>query len=181
LRALTGILKQEPRRETISFSGLPSSGIPRGALTEISGLPGSGKSELVLRFLAENPELRVAWVEEDLTAYPCAFPQQGVDLRRVLFIESGPNAQNVTWTIQQILRAQLFGVVVVSAAFHRPDLALNLRRLQLAAEQAHAAVILLSDRPTQGSSWPIALQLQAARRSGLSLKVLKTKSPQGGA
>ena len=136
------------------------SGIPRGALCEVSGSHGGGKSELVLRFLAENPKVRAAWIEEEFTIYPCAFFRFGVDLSRVLFSEAGAET---LWAAHQILRSQLFGAVILTAPAASE---LDLRRLQLAAEKAQASVILLAEEPMQEGSWPIQLQLETFRRSG---------------
>jgi hypothetical protein len=153
-------------REGIPFTFFPDGGLPRAALTEISGAHGSGKTALVLRFLAENPALRTAWVEDRLTAFPTAFPLQGVGLERVLFADAG---KEVLWTALQALRSQLFEVVVVSGAFS----VIELRRLQLGAEQAHATVLLLAEEPTREGTWPILLQLEVRGRPA-AVRVLKS-------
>src|SRR5689334_18183764 len=79
----------KPKPESYRFSQLEN-GLPKGAVVEVSGSAGGGKTEVVLRFLSENPETRVAWIEDELTIYPCAFPQNRVGLERVLFVESKP-------------------------------------------------------------------------------------------
>lgn len=147
-------------REVLPFSILKE-GIPRGAITEISGTPGSGKSEFLLRFLAEHASLKTAWIEDQFTAYPCAFPQMGVSLERVLFAEAGAES---LWTAQQILRSQLFGAVVLSPQTSLRINEIQLRRLQLAAKQSNAALILLPEYPTIQGAWPISLQIQYFRR-----------------
>ena len=141
----------------LRFSHLEE-GIPRGAITEVSGRSGSGKTELVLKFLAENPEARVAWIEEELTIYPCAFPQNRVGLERVLFIDA-PFGKKL-WTAHQILRSGACPIVVIDAqGLNEADL----RRLQLAAEKTDAVVILLSQTPSERGAWPIAAQLVVDR------------------
>lgn len=153
--------------------------LPQGAITEILGAPGSGKTEAVLRFLAAHPELRVAWIEEDFTIYPCAFPQRGVDLARVFFVDC--SVESALWATHQVLSSQLFGIVVLSARIR--DLVV-LRRLQLAAEKNQARVILLSEvsaMASAGGAWPIRLQLQASRsRAGEPvLTVLRSRGGEG--
>src|SRR4051812_38374506 len=78
LRELPGVFaaSQAPSatHESLPFSRV-AGGVPIGALTEISGPEGGGKTEVLLGFLAENPKARVAWIEERFTVYPCAFPQ----------------------------------------------------------------------------------------------------------
>src|SRR4051812_41640161 len=58
LISLHGKTHVEP--ESYAFDGLEG-GLPKGALVEISGAHGGGKTEVVLRFLAQNPGARVAW------------------------------------------------------------------------------------------------------------------------
>ncbi|MBI3557019.1 MAG: hypothetical protein HY074_12205 [Deltaproteobacteria bacterium] len=151
------------KRESFVFSEFQN-GIPRGAVTELSGAHGSGKTRMALKLIAENPSVHVAWVEDQFTAYPCAFPQQGVQLGRVLFAEAEDQA---LWTANQMLRSGIFGIVVINT---RPLEQIELRRLQLAAEQANTAVLLLSEDPTIEGAWPIALQLQINRGSPRRLK-----------
>jgi hypothetical protein len=172
--------------EGFAFSQLES-GLPKGALVEISGSAGNGKTEAVLRFLAENPTVRVAWVEEEFTVYPCAFPQSRVGLDRVLFVDSTPG--ETLWTVHQILRSQVFGVIVLqmkaAAKGERGEKdEMALRRLQLAAEKAQVTIILLSEEPAKKGTWPISVQLQVNRSAptttafetrALNLNVLKYK------
>ena len=114
---------------------------------------GSGKTELLLAFLAEHPELRAAWIEDHFTIYPCALPQQGVQLDRILFVTG---LSDSLWAAHQALRSQLFGVVILSALLKGKT---DLRRLQLSAEQANASVVLLTETPTVQGAWPISLQI----------------------
>lgn len=151
---LKALLQPRVQRERWSCSFLPS-GLPKGAITEISG---SGKTELTLRFLAENPELKVAWVEGTFCVYPFAFLQRQVSLDRVLFVEGG---KETSWCVLQLLKSQTFAVVVVYV--EKCELA-NLRRWQLTAEKSQAAVIWLSPRPQR--LWPVSLQISTHRQSG---------------
>jgi hypothetical protein len=91
-------------------------GLPKGGLIEISGAMGGGKLEALLRFLGENPSLPIAWLEEGETSYPCAFPQHGVELDRVLFVNpesrSKESSQFLT-SAHLLLKSQLFGALVL--------------------------------------------------------------------
>lgn len=152
--------------------------IPKGALTEISGAPGAGKTETALRFLAENPEGRVAWIERNSSIYPCAFPQQGVSLDRVFFVDvpggMPENVKELFWICQQAIASQVFKTVVVSFDSKVLDLII-LRRLQLAAEKNQVSVLFLTDSPLAGITWPIHLRLEARRgeQGRVQLQVLK--------
>ena len=137
-----------------SCPGIPRGRFPRGALIELSGKLGTGKTEWLLReFFAAHPEPRIAWLEKSATIYPPAFPQNCVSLERVLFVECGTE---MLWSAQQILRSGLFPWVVLEDP---PSDPLSLKRLQLAAEKAEASVFLLKSQPTEPRSWAIQLQL----------------------
>ena len=183
LRSISGVLKSPPpSRDALLWEHAEVS-VPRGALTEVSGPYGSGKTEALLKFIAAHQQAlgRVAWIEDRFTAYPTGFLQQGVDLSRLLFIEGG--AESI-WAAHQVLRSQIFGAVVIfvrEATLSASEPRVELRRLQLSAEQSNACVFLLTHQPRpQGASWPLALQLRAnpdTRR----LDVLKAGSARGAA
>lgn len=162
------------RKEVLPFTKF-SPGIPRGAISEISGPHGCGKTELVLKLIAENLRLHVAWIEDKFTAYPRAFPQYGVHLNRVLFAEAEDQA---IWTAHQMLRSGIFGIVVLSTGQlegservrSTQERQLELRRLQLAAEQSNSSLILLSETPTIEGAWPINLQLTINRNEVRRIK-----------
>lgn len=157
--------------ESYRFSQLEN-GLPKGGVVEVSGEAGGGKTEVVLRFLSENPETRVAWIEDELTIYPCAFPQNRVGLERVLFVES--KEAEMLWTAHQILRSQVFGVLVLRVAKSLDEMAL--RRLQLSAEKTQTTIVLLVEDAAKRGTWPIAVQLRAKRsleERAILLDVLK--------
>src|SRR5687768_15423548 len=90
LREIPGVLTGksiEQPRPPLAFAQL-SEGLPRGALIEMSGPAGCGKTEALLSLLSQNSAERVAWVEADFTIYPCRFPQSKGGLDRVLFVEA---------------------------------------------------------------------------------------------
>ncbi len=134
--------------------GLPGGRLPRGALTELSGPLGCGKTEWLLReVLAQHPTLRIAWIERQSNRYPLCFPQHQVSLERVLFIEAGDQG---LWSAQQVLRSGIFGFIVLEDV---PTDAVSLKKLQLAAEKAESAVILLRETPTPPPNWALRLAL----------------------
>jgi hypothetical protein len=120
------------------------------------GAPGLGKTRCAVRFLAENPEFQTAWVEDRLSVYPSALPPAGVALERVTFIEAG---EQVAWAALQALESSAFQAVVIAAA--REIAEVPMRRIQLAAEKAQAAVLLLTERPQKRGGWAIAIALEA--------------------
>jgi len=122
--------------------------LPCGGIVSIGGF---GKTTKAVHFLSEHPDLSVAWIEERFSVYPCAMLQQRVALSKVLFTEAD---RNTIWTCLQILQSGLFKIVVICSSFYEQNF---LRKIQLAAEKAHAVVILLSEKPI--SSWTIVLQI----------------------
>ena len=142
---------------SLAFSLYPE-GIPVGSLTQILG-PGS--TEALLRLFGEHPAAKVAWVEERLTAYPPGFVQGGANLNCLLFVEGGGH---FAWALAQLLRSQLFQVVVAASPLKGQGQGLELRRLQLAAEQAGCAMILAAE--CEGPLWPLRLRLEAKREEG---------------
>ncbi|MFN7684541.1 MAG: hypothetical protein ACK5QT_03920 [Oligoflexia bacterium] len=179
LREIPGILKHEPRPKSFEHGGIQ---IPCSALTEISGPPGSGKTEWTLQFIASLSAApknsaanaipgsdprgtpcvypRVAWIEDAFSANPRGFAEHGVDLRNFLFIEGGKDS---LWAAHQVLRSQLFGVAVLwvrESILSSSQPSVELRKLQLSAEQAGVPLLLLSPQPRpSGANWPLALQI----------------------
>lgn len=154
-----------------------ASGLPRGALVHISGAHGCGKTELALKFLAENPTLRVAWIEDQFTLYPVSFEQLGAQLGRALFIHSGPDT---FWTFSQVLNSQYFEVVVLSSQNLRVS-DTELRRWQLMAEKTGCCCLLISENEslTSQGDWSVAMKLEAERTSlnaPPSLRILKSRA-----
>lgn len=144
-------------RESLAFSLYPE-GLPLGALTQILG-PGS--TEAILQLFAEHPGQKMAWAEARLTAYPPGFVQRGANLNCLLFVEGG---EHFAWALAQLLRSQLFKVVVAASPLKGEGVELGLRRLQLAAEQSGSALILAAE--CEGPSWPLRLRLEARQEEG---------------
>jgi len=159
LKNLVGTLDGSLLREEWPSSGT-TTGLPKGAITEICG---SGKTEFVVSFLREHSTLRVAWVEQTLSVYPCGILQRKVDLNRILFVEAG---NEFPWVVQQLLKSNLFEIVVLFSAVENMKM---LRRFQLSVEKAHVTLILLSEDLSNG--WPVALQLRSSWKKGERINV----------
>ena len=165
LTELRSLLSLQPQREFLPLSFFQEAGIPKGAITEITGV---GKTDFVAQILAENSDVRVAWIEKNMSIFPFAFWQRNLGLQRVLFVESGAQTE---WTILQILKAQIFKLVV----FYVDDFEItSLRRIQLASEKANVICLWLTDKPH--SLWPVSLQLQIIKsKLGNKPIILKQK------
>lgn len=137
------------------------SGLPKGALVEWTGAPGSGKTSALLGLLRENSSLRVAWLENEPDTYPTAFANHSVDLNRILFVESPIDL--LLWSAQSILKSGLFQILVLSLKTSSELGEMDLRRLQLASEKAQATTVLLTQQPRGFGNWAISLQVQVSR------------------
>mgnify|MGYP001576644081 CR=1 FL=1 len=148
LRELPGLIQVPLEENTLACSKV-SGGIPRGAITEIAHSNGSGRTQVFLQLLREHPPLRAAWVERELSLNPAALPLEGIDVDRLFFVEGG---DHLLWSTQQLLRSQLFPIVVLERgqkSFSDQDL----RRLQILAHQGNTALLLMSERPMLRASW----------------------------
>lgn len=154
LRALPGVLATPPQRDYVACAPFPR-GVRRGAITRVTADAGLGKTEVIARFLATQPEMETAWVEDRLSIYPRALAERGVALEHVVFVEAG---EEVAWACAQALQSGAFGALICSGA---PGLGeVWLRRIQLAAEKAGAFVLLLGDHASRRGSWAVAEELE---------------------
>ncbi len=173
-------------------TGLPQEGaqksglqFPRGAIAQVVGTHGSGKTETVLRFLSESSG-PVAWLEDEFTLYPAAFPQYGVSLDRVFFVDFSQFKKDVAQmlrVIQQVVTSRAFGACILRLDWERylkpEEQGTALRRIQLAAEKAETSVVLISEKAApSGGSWPIAMQVLVKRdpEGKPELQVVKSKT-----
>jgi RecA/RadA recombinase len=188
--ALRGDVPEASAAEVAS-KGLGASGFgfrdefPRGAIAQVFGTHGSGKTETVLRFLSGNASTQMTvWMEQEFTAYPAAFPQYGVSLESVFFIDFSEvrDFSQVLRVVQQAVGSRAFAVCVLNLSWDRhlraEEQGTALRRIQLAAEKSETAVVLISERAApSGGSWPIAMQVRVVRDSAgkPGLEFLKSK------
>jgi len=166
LKRLKGLVQVHPyrskRRHRFSLLG-ESVGVPVGGLVELSSLHGGGKTQAALQFLSENPQLRVAWVEEGFSFYPNALTQNGVDLERVLFVEvdeSKSQSSQTLWSVLHLLKSQLFEVVVVSGDHFSNK---EYRKIQLEAERSQSSILFLTSSPAPPGAWALSLQVWISR------------------
>lgn len=165
--ALEGAFVPPLARPRLAFSLCPD-GLLRGGLTHLDG-PAS--TEALLRFLSEQAGLQAAWVEARLTAYAPGFVQRGVNLACLLFVEA---EEQFPWALTDLVRSRVFGAVAVASPL--PD-AMALRRLQLAAERAACAVLLVAPLPE--SAWPVRARLWCGLEAG-KLTVEEVGPPDAG-
>ncbi len=176
------IERSPARREGCVASGvpgvdaaLPGGGFPRGALSELSGGPASGKTAVALTLLASlGREELAAWVDGRGELYPPAAAARGVDLSRLLVVRppaagagrpeaSGADAVRPgLWAAEALLASGAFTAVVVDrpVAARLPGADAAARRLQAAAERGGAVGLWLS--PGNGLRVPAAVRIEIA-------------------
>jgi protein ImuA len=165
---------------------LPGGGFPRGALTELTGGPASGKTAVALAlFAALGPGALVAYVDGRGELYPPAAVALGVDLARLLVVRPaavpGPRPRDdvrarqepalaVLWAAEALLGAGAFAAVAIDAlpvhGLRGADAVA--RRLQGAVEKGGTIGVWLAP-PRSGFRVPAAARLElAAGRGGLA-------------
>lgn len=157
LRAQIGAIDGTARADGFETQ-LLNTQIPRGAVVEIIG---AGRTQFMVKLLAERQkqaDTLALWVEKEFSVYPLGLQQQGVDLSRLLFVESDKAA---AWVLGQALQAQIFPIVIAADfTFDEKEL----RRFQLLSERSRATTFLLSDE--RRPSWVPQLVIEASLRGG---------------
>lgn len=168
LRTLSTLATAPLLEKPYPFS-LLAGGFPKSSLIELSGPLGSGKTEAVLKFISENPQLEIGWIEQDFTIYPNAFLEFQIELKRILFIQI--QNQSAIQIVSQILKSQVFQVLILS---HLDFDEVDFRRLQLLSKQSGVLIIFLSTHPVLEKSWSFFLQIQVKRSQTSKRPILKT-------
>jgi len=155
---------------TYPFSWL-AGGLPKVGLIGIHGSLGSGKTQAVIQFLNENPDLKVAWIESSFTLYPNALSLYGMSLNQALFLHCGSLSSSVFWSATQVLMSQLFQIAIL---YHPLFAEIELRRLQILARQTQTLILILQDSDSKRSQvhWPFLLELETRRNHPDSLPTL---------
>jgi len=165
LRNLPGVLPSPMKsREALPFS-LKKGGLPRGSLIEISGGLGQGKTEALISFLAENRNLKTAWIESSLNLNPFCFWQNRVSLGNILFIEPETDFE-LEWAANQAVSSGLFQLVIVQD--DRFSLSASvLRRIQIMVRKLKSIFIVLSSSARVSDSWLFTDRLNFFRKDGV--------------
>jgi hypothetical protein len=145
-------------------------GLPRGRVSELVGPQSSGKTSLLVTFLAAATRRSevIAYVDLTDSLDPGLFAAAGVDLERLLWVRP-PSLKDAVRCAEIILQAGGFAAVAL-------DLSLSLvtgyrlpitgyrnvwPRLARAAERSHAALIVLAPQRLTGSVATLGIETQA--------------------
>lgn len=152
LKLLIGEIENIETREVFVAPSLPH-GIARGSIVELMG---PHKTEWLLLFLKEQPELKVFWCEKKQSILPTAIAQRGVELSRITFAVVN---ENMVLPVRKVLQSQLYEVVVAPSEFTEIRI---LKALQLFTEKANSILFLMS-KDVLSTAWPISMQLEIQR------------------
>jgi len=154
---------------------LPGGGWPTGCLTEL--LPdheGIGELRILGPALARLSRAgkRLAWIAPPRLPYAPARDAAGIALARLLIVRTAA-PRDTLWATEQALRSAACGAVLVWPGATRYA---DLRRLQLAAEQAHALAVIFRAPRAEREASPAALRLALhTAAGGLAARILKRR------
>ena len=160
---------------------LPNGGWPRKSMTEIV-VPdwGHGELQILLPLLrhVQSLEKQIAFIAPPFIPYAPALEQSGLNLDRLIVIDSGLPAKDIWWVAEKIQRHPDCGVVLLwpdqnsGSGFASADR--QLRKLQVAADAANNFGFTF--RRGSFSDTPVGLRLKVARcEQGLSVEILKSR------
>ncbi len=163
---------------------LPGGGWPWGAVIEVfAEQPGVGELGLWMPALAAaargegaNERVQAHWivlVAAPWVPYPPAWSAAGIELDRVLLVESVQASRDVLWAVEQAVRSGT-SVAVLAWLGEADDTAL--RRLQLAAEERGCGLVLFRPGSARKLRSPAALRLEVAAEPGCTrVEILKCR------
>lgn len=166
-------------------------GLPRGALTEITGPVSSGRTALMCALLASATRQAEVAAVVDLphALHPESLERVGADLRRILWV-CPPSMQTALKCADLILGAGGFGLMVLDLC----DVALRRfpvhvwPRLVRVTRQSRAATVVLARQPVAGSFAALSMVLTHRRTlwgsrdplfDGLAVHVAVTRNKGG--
>jgi hypothetical protein len=161
--------EQAPVRAARPLGVVPGSNpalpLHAGQLVEVLG---SGRWAFGVRLLREHPDAHAAWITTgELPVFPVAIEQEGVSLNRILFIERAPPEEGLE-ILLNVLRSRLFEWVLLEPSLlpkYRQDV--QIRKIQLAAEECGSGILLLSGAPTP--SFGVQIRIETGGASGMRI------------
>ena len=168
---------RKPKENNQIPTGIPAidllteGGVPRGTLTEICGAESSGRTALMFALLSQATRLGecCAWIDTSGAFDPASAAETGVDLTRVLWVNCGGSAEHALKSVDLLIQAGGFGLVVLDLA-DAPDR--DARRISLASwfRLRHAA--------ERTGSALVAVERQIHARSCSALQIeMRRKRP----
>ena len=171
---------------------LPDGGLPRGVVEIATPRSLGGATSFALAAVRaaqrKDPRAWCAWIDPEATLYGPGAARAGIDLSRLLVVR--PPRAEIGRVAVKVCASRGLDVVVVdfdpipfavvaNARSKRrtiPEETIA-RRLALAAEEAGATVILLTDANAARAPMPVALRIEMTRTSaaGVTMRVAKDR------
>lgn len=159
---------------------LPGGGWPTHAVTEIRVSDwGIGELRLLLPAMQVlNREGRwLIWVSPPFEPYAPALCRNGLDLHRVLVVDTGGSDTDLWWVIEKLLRHPSASLVM---AWPERIKAVAVRRLQLAAEEGGTIGMLFHRQKMDSTPAALCIAVTPAMH-GVDVRILKARGGFGGA
>lgn len=158
---------------------LPGGGWPMRVLTEVSvSAWGIGELSMLLPAMREihGGGFWLVWVSPPFEPYAPALCRSGLDLQRVLIVDTADSEADFWWVMEKLLRHPAARLVLGWPRWIRGKL---LRRLQLCAEEGGTMGMLFHREPIDHTPAPLRLALSPFA-GGLEVRVLKARGGCGG-
>lgn len=135
--------------------------VPSGEVIEIVGRPSSGRTSLLLAWLAAATRTGAlaALVDADEVFDPASAEQAGVDLARLLWVRAGGRRDLALRAADLLARCPGFALVALDLGESAPRLDLaRAFRLRLAVRRAGTTLVILTGRRLAGAGATLALR-----------------------
>ncbi len=145
-------------------------GVPHGCVTDIYGPASSGRTSLMLSFMAESAarEEFCALVDASDTFDPSSAAARGVALDRLLWIRCGGNAEHALKATDLLLQAGGFGLVAMDLGNVAPITARRISRaswyrLRHAVENTPTSLVVVEQAPHARACAQLAVECARGR------------------
>jgi hypothetical protein len=135
--------------------------VPSGEVVEIVGRPSSGRTSLLLAWLAAATRAGAlgALVDADEVFDPASAERAGVDLSRLLWVRAGGRRDLALRAADLLARCPGFALVALDLGESAPRLDLaQAFRLRLAVRRAGTTLVILAGRRLAGAGATLALR-----------------------
>lgn len=125
-------------------------GVAEGIVCELLG---NARTEWLIELFRLHPEKYIFWCEKEQRISPLAIRQRGVDLNRILFMDSSEDHQKI---LHRTLESGQYPFIV------SPQLSNDvktLQRLNLLCGKAKSTLFLLPEKEFS-QAWPVSLQAE---------------------
>ena len=162
---LRQILEKAPYRERLEIGrlpGLPDSRFCAGQVIEVLGEHSEG---WIAALVKHNPASRIGWISSrKLELCPMFLAQHGIPLSRFLFLEEVEEKSGFS-KVSAFVKSGLFQLVVFEQVFFKTKTDVNLRKLQLFAEEYGVGLVMRSRRATGSFSVHVVVDTNSCQTS----------------